>query len=89
VSRTTEEREREQTIEARAFYLALPVLAPLIEKKQRVAHEKLMMAFRAGEKDLLPLIAELSSYDGIARELRQHEQEYLTLQERANESARR
>jgi len=67
--------------ESRAFYLAAPVLLPMLERRKRIATEKLLSAFREGRTDLLALTSELNAYVGLEQEIKQLEANYKTLEE--------
>ena len=72
-----------ETQEARAFYLAAPVLIPMLERRKHIATGKLLSAFREGRTDLTALTAELNAYVGLEQEIKQQEANYKTLEEQS------
>jgi hypothetical protein len=81
--------EREQILEAKAFYLAAPALLPLVEKMERNALGTLLMEFRAGKTELLPYVAALNSYVTMRETIKRKEQEFNSLQGSTNGTADR
>lgn len=65
--------------EARLFYLASPVLGPLIERRKKGALEKLLAAHRDGKTNC-PYVSELAAYCNLEMELRSKESAYKTLE---------
>lgn len=77
----TDHERAEALTEARMFALAAPVILPLIEKRKRIATERMQMKFREGSTDFMTLVAEITTLADLEREIRQKEQIYNTLQE--------
>jgi hypothetical protein len=75
-----EDRNRLIT-EARHFYTAAPVLLPLLEKRKRVAFDRLMLAHKEGKTDYIALVAELNVINDLEREILTKEQTYRSLEE--------
>lgn len=72
-----DEVERQQRIsEARQFYIALPAMLPIVQRKRKAAYEKLLASYRGGELENANLIAELSVLDALEREITIQEQYY-------------
>lgn len=77
----TPEERTEAIAEARIFALAAPVLRPIIERRKRDALGRLMQAHKAGRTDTAAIVAEISAFDDIERELDQKESTYRYLEE--------
>jgi hypothetical protein len=75
----THEERQEMLSEARIYALAAPSLLQIIEKKKRIATEKLLMGHREGKTDHVALVAELSALDGIERDIKQKQAIFETL----------
>lgn len=78
----TEQERHDSLSEARLFALAAPVILPLIEKRKRIAIERIQAKFREGSTDFVTLVAELTSLSDLEREIKQKEQLYTTMQEK-------
>lgn len=79
----TEEERIEQIAEARQFYMIAPVLLPLLAKRKRHAHERLMSAYREGNHgELTALTSELYAFDQLEREVNHKAQTYTALEEK-------
>lgn len=75
----TNDERAEALTEARMFALAAPVILPLIEKRKKIATERMQMKFREGSTDFMTLVAEITTLADLEREIRQKEQIYNTL----------
>jgi len=74
----------DEILDAKTFYLAGPVLMPLLERMRKVAFERLMAKYRDGDQNTLNLVAELSVITNIMRDINQKDQFYRTLEEKRN-----
>ncbi len=74
-----EEERRELILDAKAYYLAAPILVPMIERRKKVAQQKLLSAFREGRTDLLALVAEFAAFSAVEDEIRTREATYTQL----------
>jgi len=76
-----DESERIETLnEARQFYLAAPVMMPLIERRKRIAYERLLAKHRDGDTNVLNLVSELSVLNDLENEIRRKEETYKTME---------
>ncbi len=78
----THDERHEALTEARMFALAAPVILPLIEKRKKIATERLQAKFREGSLDFTTLVAEITTLADLEREIKQKENMYNTLQEK-------
>lgn len=77
------QEERQQTLdECRRFYVAAPVVVPLIEKQRKLAFDKLMGEYRDRSGKYESLIAELYVLTNMEREFNVREQMLRTLEEK-------
>lgn len=76
----TDHERQEALSEARLFALAAPVILPLIEKRKKIASDRLMAKFKEGSNDFITLVAELNSLTDLEREIKQKELIYQTLE---------
>lgn len=76
------EFERQKILtEARHFYLAAPVILPLLEKRRKYAYERLLAKHREGSTDYITLVSELAVLNDLEREITSKEQTYRMLEE--------
>jgi hypothetical protein len=73
------EHREEMIREARIIALAAPVLMPLLEKRKKVAYERLLMEFRSGSSNYHHLVSELSVLSMLIRDVEEKEQIIQTL----------
>lgn len=73
------ESREELLQEARIIALAAPVLMPLLEKRKKIAYERLLMEFRQGSTNYSNLVSELSVLSMLILEVEQKEQMIQTL----------
>jgi len=66
--------------EARLFYLASPVILPLIERRRKFAFDMLMQAHKAGRTDTTTIVAELAVLTDLEREVNTKQQSYETME---------
>ena len=82
--------EREQLLnEARQFYLAAPLLHPLLAKRRELILVRILQQHREGRTDYTSLVAELAVISDLEREIRTKEQTYDALMEATNGHARK
>jgi len=70
----------EKISEARRFYMAAPVIVPMLEKRHKLALQRLMGKYRDGETDYINVIAELYTLSTLLNEIRIQEQLYNELE---------
>ncbi len=66
--------------ELRVFALSVPVIIPLIEKRKKIAFEKLMQRHKEGITDYIALVAELNVLNDLEREIRNKAQTYQAME---------
>lgn len=84
MSTMTEQEIQNLKTDARLFYLAAPVMLPLIEKKKKMAYERLMMKHREGSTEYHNIVAELAVLTDLEREINNKEQTYRAMEENVN-----
>lgn len=62
--------KNEDLAEARILSLAAPTLLPLLENRKRIALERMLGRFKAGEKDFLVEVSELNTLHDMEREIK-------------------
>ena len=72
---------QEELTEARIFALAAPTLLPLLERRKRVAFDRLRLAFREGKTDNTALVAELAVLSDLEQDIAQKASIYRTVEE--------
>ena len=75
--------------EAKVFALANPVVLPLLERRRKNAHGKLIQSFKAGQTDNLAIVAELAVLTELENEMRQKAELYNTLEGSSRERKRK
>ena len=76
----TDHERQEALSEARLFALAAPVILPLVEKRKKIASDRLMAKFKEGSTDFITLVAELNTLTDLEREIKQKELIYQTME---------
>lgn len=76
----TEEQRREEIANAKMFYLAAPVMIPLLEKRMRITLDQLAAQHRAGITNTVALVAEFVVLRDLIRDINQQENIYKTLE---------
>lgn len=84
----TEDEKINLKTEARLFYLAAPVILPLIERKKKHAYSRLMMKHREGSTEYQNIVAELAVLTDLENEINNKEQTYRAMEEK-NGSAKK
>ena len=84
MKKLTDEERQEQINDARGFAYAMPIFAPLIERRKKDALGRLLMAFRSGKTETMTLIAEIAVLSDLETEMRQKEATYNSLMEKEN-----
>lgn len=84
---TPQERENMLT-EARTFYLAAPLILPLIERRKKYAMDRLMAKHRDGATDFLTLVSELAVLSDLEREITSKEQTYKLMEDQSGSTRR-
>lgn len=74
----------EQLTEVRQYYLAAPVILPMLERFRRDALSRLMSQHFAGDMNFAPLVAELAVLQRIEIEFKGKEATYRQLEEKHN-----
>ena len=85
----TDEERNDMIAEARVFALANPVVLPLIERRKREAHGRLIQSFKSGQTDNLSIVAEITVLTELENELKQKETLYNTLEGSTRERRRK
>lgn len=62
------------------FSLAAPVVLPLIEKRRKIAFDRLMAKHREGSTDYLTLVSELSVLNDLERDIKSRAEDYNILE---------
>lgn len=70
----------DELTEIRQFYLASPVILPLIARLKAEALMKLVAKQRDGDSNFAPLVAEIAVLTRIEMEFRQKEQMYQAME---------
>ena len=70
----TENEIQNLKTEARLFYLAAPVMLPLISTKKKNAYDRLMMKHREGSIEYHNIVAELAVLTDLENEINRKEQ---------------
>lgn len=78
----TEEERQEMLAESRIFSLAAPVIIPLIEKKRKVAMDRLLAKHREGSTEYLTLVSELSVLNDLERDIRSKSETYKLMEDK-------
>jgi len=78
----TEHERIEKISEARRFYIASPIIVPMLEKRHEQTLQKLMAKYRDGESDYINVIAELYTLSNLLREIKTQEQLYNAMEEK-------
>lgn len=78
----TDQERQEMIQEARIFALARPIILPLLEKRKKVAFERLMLAHKEGKTENVALVAELSVLSDLEREINQKDAFYNSMTEK-------
>lgn len=78
----TEEERQEMLTESRMFSLAAPVILPLLEKRRKVAMDRLMAKHKEGSTDYLTLVSELSVLNDLERDIKTKSQTYSLMEEK-------
>lgn len=78
---TDQERENLLT-EARQFYIAAPILGPLLERFKKNAMDKLMGMHRDGKTEFGPIVAELAVITNIQREIASKHETFNSFEEK-------
>lgn len=77
----TQEEKQRMMVEAKHFYLAAPVVLPLIQNMKHIAFMRLMAKHRDGDTNYQTLVSELAVLDQLEREINQKEVMYRTMEE--------
>lgn len=84
------EPSREEVIqEAKIFAIIAPTILPLIERRKRDAHGRLVQSYRSGKTDNLTIVAELSVLADLENEINQKRMIYDSLTGEPNGSTRK
>lgn len=78
----TETEYQKMLVEARHFYLAAPVILPLLDKRKADAFARLLVSFKGGKSDNMTIVAELSVLADLEREVRVKLQTYIAEEEK-------
>ena len=78
----TQEERNEMLRDARLISLAAPVVLPILEKRKRIALQKLISKHREGDTNTLTLISEITVLTDIESEIKQKVQIVETLGEK-------
>lgn len=73
------ETKDEMIQEAKIFAIIAPTILPLIERRRRDAHGRLIQLYRSGNPNNLTIVAELSVLADLESEIRQKTITYDTL----------
>ncbi len=76
----TEDEIQNMKTEARLFYLAAPVILPLIERKKKNAYSRLMMKHKEGSSEYQNIVAELVVLTDLENEINNKEQTYRAME---------
>ena len=79
---STEERDN-LIAEARRLAIAEPILRPMLERKRKVAMQRLIAEFRSGNLNNATIVAELATLEALEREI-DAKLEYFNLQSKEN-----
>jgi len=66
--------------EARRFYLAAPVLLPILEKRRNDVVNRLLAKHRDGDTNYVTLVTELAVITGIEKEISSKEAIYRAME---------
>jgi hypothetical protein len=77
----TESERQEMLTEARIFHITAPTILPILEKRKKVAFDRLMLKHREGSTDYLTLVAELNVLTDIENEINRKAQTFKTLED--------
>lgn len=61
--------KEEMMNEARLFYLSQSSILPLLERRRKAAHEKVLHAYREGKADLRAEVASLEAYENVIKDI--------------------
>lgn len=78
----TDAEKHEMLTEARLFYLAAPLLQPMLDKREKIVINNLVMRHRDGSGKFDTLVAELAVIEGLKIEIDQKYKTYQTLEEK-------
>ena len=78
----TEHERIESIAEARRFYMAAPIIVPMLEKRKDITLQRLMAKYRDGATDYANVVAELYTIDNLLREIKTQEQIYRVTEEK-------
>lgn len=84
----TEEERRELLVEARVFSIAAPVVLPLIQKRRKIATERLLAKYKEGSTDYLTLVSELSVLADLERDILSRAETYNVLETKETKNGR-
>lgn len=65
--------------EARQYYIALPVILPILEARKEVILNKLLGNHKSGRADHVAIVAELCAVSDLISDMRSKEQTYNKL----------
>lgn len=76
----TESERQEMLNEARRFYLAAPILIPILDKRILMTTNKLIAKHRDGDNNFITLVSELVVLTDIKNEINSKESTYRLLE---------